>query len=93
LKVVICFVLLFLFADYSRPYHSLGHEKVCELTLIHLKNNGSRAFKILVIFFPQMKPEKVAIAMTDDEKIVFNILKTNSPIDLNELKSQSELSQ
>ena len=39
-----------------------------------------------------MKPEKVAIAMTDDEKIVFNILKSNSPIGLNELKSQSELS-
>ena len=45
-----------------------------------------------VLFFPQMKPENVAVAMTDDEKIVFNILKSNSPIDLNELKSQSELS-
>jgi lysyl-tRNA synthetase class 2 len=45
-----------------------------------------------VLFFPQMKPEKVTIAMTDDEKIVFSILKTNSPIDLNELKSQSGLS-
>ena len=45
-----------------------------------------------VLFFPQMKPENVTVAMTDDEKIVFNILKSNSPIDLNELKSQSELS-
>jgi lysyl-tRNA synthetase class 2 len=39
-----------------------------------------------------MKPENVAIPMTDDEKIVLNILKANSPIDLNELKTQSELS-
>ena len=30
--------------------------------------------------------------MTDDEKWVFNILKANSPIDLNTLKSQSGLS-
>jgi lysyl-tRNA synthetase class 2 len=45
-----------------------------------------------VLFFPQMKPENVAIPMTDDEKIVLNILKANSPIDLNELKTQSELS-
>jgi lysyl-tRNA synthetase class 2 len=45
-----------------------------------------------VLFFPQMKPENVSIPMTDDEKIVLNILKANSPIDLNELKTQSELS-
>ncbi|VAW24222.1 Lysyl-tRNA synthetase (class II), partial [hydrothermal vent metagenome] len=45
-----------------------------------------------VLFFPQMKPEKKAIEMTDDEKVVFNILKSNSPILLNDLKSQSGLS-
>ncbi len=45
-----------------------------------------------VLFFPQMKPEKKAIAMTDEEKAVFAILKTNSPIDLNVLKDQSGLS-
>ena len=39
-----------------------------------------------------MKPEKKAVEMTDDEKAVFNILKDNSPILLNELKTQSELS-
>jgi len=39
-----------------------------------------------------MRPEKKAVAMTDDEKAVFSILKSNSPIDLNELKSQSGLS-
>lgn len=45
-----------------------------------------------VLFFPQMKPEKKAVAMTDEEKAVFAILKDNSPIDLNVLKSQSGLS-
>ena len=45
-----------------------------------------------VLFFPQMKPERRAVAMTDEEKAVFNILKDNSPIDLNALKSQSGLS-
>lgn len=45
-----------------------------------------------VLFFPQMKPEKKAVAMTDEEKAVFAILKANSPIDLNVLKQQSALS-
>jgi len=33
-----------------------------------------------------MKPEKKAVEMTDDEKLVLNLLKANSPIDLNVLK-------
>ena len=45
-----------------------------------------------VLFFPQMKPEKKAVAMTDEEKAVFNILKDNTPIDLSELKAQAGLS-
>ncbi|MCK7588968.1 lysine--tRNA ligase [Subsaxibacter sp. CAU 1640] len=45
-----------------------------------------------VLFFPQMKPEKKAVAMTDEEKLVFNLLKASSPIDLNALKEQSGLS-
>ncbi|NOY96350.1 MAG: lysine--tRNA ligase [Chlorobi bacterium] len=45
-----------------------------------------------VLFFPQMRPEKKAVEMSDDEKVVFNILKANSPIDLNDLKAQSGLS-
>ena len=39
-----------------------------------------------------MKPEKKAVEMSDDEKAVFAILKSNSPIDLNTLKTQSGLS-
>jgi len=36
-----------------------------------------------------MKPEKKALELTEDEKAVMNLLKDNSPIDLNELKEQN----
>jgi len=39
-----------------------------------------------------MKPEKKAVELTEDEKLVLNLLKENSPIDLNELKGQTGLS-
>ncbi|WP_298897405.1 lysine--tRNA ligase [uncultured Psychroserpens sp.] len=45
-----------------------------------------------VLFFPQMRPEKKQVEMTEEEKAVFKVLKSNSPIDLNDLKSQSGLS-
>ncbi len=45
-----------------------------------------------VLFFPQMKPEKKAIAMTDEEKAVFAILKSNGQMELNAIKEASGLS-
>ena len=45
-----------------------------------------------VILFPQMKPEKKAVELSDDEKLVLNLLKEKSPVDLNELKGQTGLS-
>jgi len=45
-----------------------------------------------VLFFPQMKPEQKAVQLTEDEKAVLNLLKSTSPIDLNELKGQTGLS-
>jgi lysyl-tRNA synthetase class 2 len=45
-----------------------------------------------VLFFPQMKPERKAVVMTEDEKTIFSILKDNSPIELEELKKRSDLS-
>ena len=39
-----------------------------------------------------MKPEKKAKELTDDEKVLMSILKANSPIDLNELKGKTVLS-
>jgi lysyl-tRNA synthetase, class II len=45
-----------------------------------------------VLFFPQMKPEKKAIEMTDDEKAVFELLKAESPVELSALKEKAGLS-
>lgn len=45
-----------------------------------------------VLFFPQMRPEKKLVEMTEDEKIIFDLLNQNHPISLPDLKSQSELS-
>ncbi len=45
-----------------------------------------------VLFFPQMKPEVKQVAMTEEEKAVFAILKEKSSMDLNDLKAQSGLS-
>jgi lysyl-tRNA synthetase class 2 len=45
-----------------------------------------------VLFFPQMKPEKRIPEITEDEKIIMDLLKTNSPMDLNSLKEQTALS-
>jgi lysyl-tRNA synthetase class 2 len=39
-----------------------------------------------------MKPEQKSIQMTEDEKAVLNLLKSNSPMDLNALKEQTGLS-
>lgn len=57
--------------------------------IMYLTNNQSIQE---VLFFPQMRPEKKAVAMTEDEKTVFELLKSNAPIDLNTLKNQSGLS-
>lgn len=45
-----------------------------------------------VLFFPQMKPEKTKPELTEDEKIVIELLKTGSPADLNQLKDQTGFS-
>ncbi len=45
-----------------------------------------------VLFFPQMRPEKKAIAVSDEAKAVFDILKKVEKSPLNDLKAQSGLS-
>lgn len=57
--------------------------------IMFLTNNASIQE---VLFFPQMKPEQKQVAMSEDEKAVFNLLKVASPADLNTLKQQSGLS-
>ncbi|AMC11843.1 lysine--tRNA ligase [Lutibacter profundi] len=47
-----------------------------------------------VLFFPQMKPEKKApsVELNDEEKALLKMIETNSPALLNDLKTQSGLS-
>ena len=45
-----------------------------------------------VLFFPQMRPEKKALAISDDGKAVFEILKKAEKLELIDLKGQSGLS-
>ncbi|WP_104735714.1 lysine--tRNA ligase [Hanstruepera ponticola] len=45
-----------------------------------------------VLFFPQMKPEKKPLAISEDAKAVLEILNKVEKIDLNDLKGQSGLS-
>ena len=45
-----------------------------------------------VLFFPQMKPEKRIPEITEDEKIIMDLLKAESPMELNSLKEQTGLS-
>ncbi len=45
-----------------------------------------------VLFFPQMRPEKKAVAVSEDAKAIFEILKKAEKLTLNDLKAQSGLS-
>jgi lysyl-tRNA synthetase class 2 len=45
-----------------------------------------------VLFFPQMRPEKKAIPVSEDAKAVFELLKKAEKLTLNDLKIQSGLS-
>ena len=60
--------------------------------IMYLTNNPSIQE---VLFFPQMKPEvfgKQGPELTDNEKIIFDILTKEGTIELNDLKTQSGLS-
>jgi lysyl-tRNA synthetase, class II len=45
-----------------------------------------------VLFFPQMRPEKKAVALSEEAKAVFDLLKKSERLELNDLKIQSGLS-
>jgi lysyl-tRNA synthetase, class II len=57
--------------------------------IMFLTNNASIQE---VLFFPQMRPEKKAVEMSDNEKAIFEILKAQKSMNLDDLKSQSGLS-
>jgi len=58
--------------------------------LVMLLTNNSSIQEVL--FFPQMRPEKKAVELSEEEKAVLSILKAYSPMELNDLKAKSELS-
>jgi lysyl-tRNA synthetase class 2 len=45
-----------------------------------------------VLFFPQMRPERKVVEMSDNEKAIFAILKAQKSMNLDDLKNQSGLS-
>lgn len=45
-----------------------------------------------VLFFPQMRQEKKAVELTEEEKLVLDLLKKEHPIELSKLKEQAGLS-
>ena len=58
--------------------------------LVMLMTNNSSIQEVL--FFPQMRPEKKAVELTEEEKAILSLLKVNSPIELAQLKEQAALS-
>ncbi len=57
--------------------------------IMFLTNNASIQE---VLFFPQMKPEKKAVDLSENEKAIFEILKKENTIPLKDLKNQAGLS-
>jgi lysyl-tRNA synthetase class 2 len=58
--------------------------------LVMLLTNNSSIQEVL--FFPQMRPEKKQIELSEGEKVIFDILKKNKEMSLEALKQASELS-
>ena len=58
--------------------------------LVMLMTNNASIQEVL--FFPQMRPEKKAVELSENEKIVLELLKKTNPIPLLELKEASGLS-
>ena len=58
--------------------------------LVMLMTNNSSIQEVL--FFPQMKPEKKQVELSQEEKTIIEILKPIGQMDLNELKSKAGLS-
>ena len=58
------------------------------LTMIMTNSNSIQD----VLFFPQMKPEKKGPELGENEKLIFDIIKKESKMELGDLKSQVDLS-
>ena len=58
--------------------------------LVMLMTNNSSIQEVL--FFPQMKPEQKTAVLSEEEKIIFDLLKSGNPVVLSVLKEKSGLS-
>ncbi|WP_047416463.1 lysine--tRNA ligase [Cellulophaga sp. Hel_I_12] len=58
--------------------------------LVMLMTNNSSIQEVL--FFPQMRPEKKQVELSENEKVIFDILKKEKEMSLNALKEASGLS-
>lgn len=58
--------------------------------LVMLMTNNASIQEVL--FFPQMRPEKQPLQLSDNEKVIFEILKTEKKMELDVLKTKADLS-
>lgn len=58
--------------------------------LVMLMTNNASIQEVL--FFPQMRPEKKPLQLSDNEKVIFDILKTEKKMELAVLKTKADLS-
>lgn len=58
--------------------------------LVMLMTNNASIQEVL--FFPQMRPEKKPLQLSDNEKVIFDILKVEKKMELESLKTKSDLS-
>ncbi|WP_405401017.1 lysine--tRNA ligase [Maribacter sp. Asnod2-G09] len=58
--------------------------------LVMLMTNNASIQEVL--FFPQMRPEKKPLQLSENEKVIFDILKAEKKMELDALKAKSDLS-